>query len=67
MNTVTITVNMDEIKCPVCGAGELENPDAPIKDWRFNIRSNKVCMKGKWWSQCMACAGDDRNKGWFAS
>lgn len=70
----------DSITCPRCGAGELVNPDAPITEWHWQIRPNKVCDDKGWWSQCLVCAGyydkpggtythenGDPKKGWFRS
>jgi hypothetical protein len=64
-----------EVKCPKCGAEEMH----PNKAWVL-IRGFKVHHSGKWWSQCLVCAGFydkelkpvgetqpwDRNLGWFA-
>lgn len=63
---ITVT---EGLTCPRCGAGEVENPTAPVSEWKFNIRAYKVCdAKGVWWSQCWKCveaAGGDRKAGWF--
>jgi hypothetical protein len=52
--------------CPRCGAPHVENPEAPVEEWIFNIRANKVGDEnGDWWHQCMKCAGPDPTGGWF--
>lgn len=71
-----------EIQCPKCGAGETNPKTAhlPILEQTFLIRAFKVCINGKWRSQCLVCAGvcdkdgndlpfagDWRKGGWFCS
>lgn len=62
-----ITIGPDLLECPTCGATELANPDAPVLEWIWQIRPNKVHHNGHWWSQCLICANNDPDKGWFAS
>lgn len=48
--------------CPCCGEGELYNPTAPVSEWRWRLRPNKVESRGVWWSECTDCRlwfGDD--------
>jgi len=63
---INITIGPD-LQCPTCGATELANPDAPVADWLWQIRPNKVYHYGNWWSQCLICSGNNPDKGWFAS
>jgi hypothetical protein len=65
-NTVTIVVT-SSLTCPRCGAEELENPTAPISDWRWQIRPHKVTDNLGSWSQCLIGAPSDPNKGWFCT
>ena len=63
---------IDDLKCPTCGHSEMH----PTEDWLI-IRAFKVQNAGKWYSQCLYCAGyyneqlqiqEDkyqRDKGWF--
>jgi hypothetical protein len=79
MSPITITVGPD-LTCPTCGAGELNNPEAPVKEWRWQIRPHKVSDEHGSWSQCLVCAGyydkplgtythenGDPKKGWFCT
>jgi hypothetical protein len=66
MKPVNITIGPD-LQCPTCGATEVENPSAPVREWIWRIRPNKVHHNGRWWSQCLVCAGQSPDKGWFAS
>lgn len=57
-----------DVKCPTCGVGPS----------MVAIRGFKVFMQGKWWSQCLVCAGYydkdfnltpqafEKDRGWFA-
>lgn len=54
-NTIKIVIHDEEIKCPKCGAGELANPDAPVSEWRFNIKAFKVHDGKRWKSHCLVC------------
>lgn len=42
----------DELTCPKCGAKEMH----PNGRWLL-IRGYKVHHRGRWWSQCLVCAG----------
>ena len=54
------------VQCPKCGAYEVANPDAPMAEWRLNIRACKVVDARGSWSQCLVCAANgDAKKGWF--
>src|SRR5258708_1771352 len=61
-------VIVPDLRCPRCGALEIENPKAPVKEWKWQIRPNKVQdHHGKWWSQCLICEeAGDKDKGWFS-
>jgi len=59
------------IQCPTCSATEM-HPDGK----RLLIRADKVCVRGRWLSQCLVCSGyydsqlneagqHDGRKGWF--
>lgn len=50
MDEITITVQ--DVVCPNCGAGEM-HPNGDM----LLIRGFKVHMDGHWWSQCLVCAG----------
>jgi hypothetical protein len=54
------------VMCPA-GHPEVANPEAPVKEWVFNILANRVGDEaGRWWSQCLICAKVDRHtQGWF--
>lgn len=39
------------VACANCGAPEVANPDAPVSEWRFNIRAYRVDD----WSECRVC------------
>jgi hypothetical protein len=54
-----------DLICPTCGSHELRNPDAPVRDWIFNIKAYKVFNRGKWWSKCCVCADAGRKAHWF--
>lgn len=51
---LTIIVT-DSLTCPNCGAPEVQNPDAPVAEWRFNIRAHRVVDEAGSWSECRAC------------
>lgn len=65
-------VVVSEVECPNCGAEEM-HPDGD----KLLIRGHKVHDEGRWWSQCLVCAGyytkdlvfdeaaGDPNGGWF--
>lgn len=50
--------------CPRCGAQEVANPDAPISEWKWQIRAFKVHHHNSWWSECMPCK-DRGLPSWF--
>jgi len=64
---------MKELVCPNCGAHEM-HPDGG----KLLIRGKKVYRNGKWWSQCLVCAGyydldlvyhenwGEEKEGWFS-
>src|SRR5690606_20601686 len=47
---LTVVV-VDSVTCPNCGAPEVANGDAPVAEWRFNIRAFRVDD----WSECVKC------------
>ncbi len=47
---LTIIVT-DSLTCANCGAPEVENPEAPVAERRFNIRAYRVDD----WSECRKC------------
>lgn len=51
---ITITVT-EGLTCTNCGAPEVENPDAPVSEWRFNIRAYRVTDEHGAWSECRKC------------
>ena len=56
----------DSCDCPICGAPEVANKNAPVKEWRFNVRAFKVIdAQGRAWSECLICRETDGN-GWFS-
>lgn len=80
MSDLPKIVITDNLVCPNCGAGELNNPEAPVSEWRWQIRPHKVADQHGSWSQCLVCAGfydKDRGtydynkgnpkKGWFCT
>lgn len=48
IKSVTI---VDGLTCSNCGAPEVENPEAPVLERRFNIRAFRVDD----WSECRKC------------
>lgn len=60
MSTMTIIVGGD-VYCPCCGTAEVEDNTLPVREWKWNIRPNKVENNGVWWSECLLC------KVWFGS
>jgi hypothetical protein len=61
---IEITVGPD-LKCPRCGALEVEDTSVAIDKWVWNIRPNKVCDDdGTWWSECLRCKKGGRES-WF--
>lgn len=47
-----IVSTSDPLTCPKCGAVEMH----PNGKWLL-IRGFKVHTRGRWWSQCLVCAG----------
>ncbi len=41
----------DDLVCPTCGSPEMRDAS------HVNIRGHKVHQHGRWWSQCLVCAG----------
>ena len=58
MNAISISMGADVIYL-CCSGGELYNPEAPVSDWRWRLRPNKVESRGVWWSECLDWFGDD--------
>jgi hypothetical protein len=49
MRMIAVTT---ELECPTCKSPEMH----PNNEWCL-IRAYKVHDEGKWWSQCLVCAG----------
>jgi hypothetical protein len=58
-------VVVPDLQCPRCGAVEVEDKTKPVREWVWNIRSNRVHTHGRWWSQCLLCVDKGGHKGWF--
>jgi len=68
-----VNVSPNAVRCPVCGSYESH----PTEPRLILIRAFKVHDVGRWWSQCLVCAGHydknlvstpenfDKTKGWF--
>jgi hypothetical protein len=52
MSEDSITIRVSAVRCPRCGATEMH----PNGRWLL-IRGFKVHDRGRWWSQCLVCAG----------